>query len=251
MAAGLPSRFHSARGPSHVVGAVLPRAELPLSRGVLGGQVAGRGRASTLWRVVLPHLATALLTVVLVLHEHLTRSLANLTKQGIGELIALVIRRAIGGRTVPLARGRRDEDRHVDARRRADPGAGRGLWASLRSRPAELDNPAGWGYPLRPRRRGSHDVMRARIRRSGCGLATDSLMRRTTVPIAQAARRGSSGVPGEKPGEGLAVAGRVGVDGRDVVGAGDAKVGDQVGPCAGESVGEGGRDDGVGGSLDQ
>jgi hypothetical protein len=45
-----------------------------------------------------------------------------------------------------------------------------GLWASLRSRPAELDNP-GWGYPLRTRRRGSHDAMRARIRRSGCGLA--------------------------------------------------------------------------------
>jgi hypothetical protein len=55
----------------------------------------------------------------------------------------------------------------------------------------------------------------------------------------------------EEPGEGGAVAAGVGVDRGDVVGAGDAQVGDQAGAGAGEGVGEGGGDDGVGAALDQ
>jgi hypothetical protein len=55
----------------------------------------------------------------------------------------------------------------------------------------------------------------------------------------------------EEPGEGGAIAARVGVDRGDVVGSGDVQVGDQAGAGAGEDTGEGGGNDSVGAALDQ
>lgn len=76
MAAGLPSRFHSARGPSHVVdGSSAPGRTAPIPRSSRRPGRWARGGASTLWRVVLPDLTTALLTVVLVLREFTMASL--------------------------------------------------------------------------------------------------------------------------------------------------------------------------------